>query len=324
MVIEKKTLFGKSIFDVRPGVEEFGLIDVFRKVWETGEPRHHPIRLYEDEKLSGWYENFVYKLPSGEIVAVFNNITARKRAEETLRESEKKLKTLFGAMTEMVALHELVCNDQGKAVNYRITDCNRAFTAVTEIQPEDAVGKLATEVYQTESAPYLKEYSRVALTGEPYEFTVYYAPMDKHFMISAVSPQHGQFATVTTDITAIKQIQEVMSAKNKELENYLYMASHDLRSPLVNIQGFSQRLQKQIDSIQEVLSEYPLEPSIQQEIDMNTLIRNVIRALSFQIEEAGAQVVVENLPECYGDMTLLDQLFANIIGNTLKYRGTKR
>jgi signal transduction histidine kinase len=193
--------------------------------------------------------------------------------------------------------------------------------------------------------------------------------MDKYFMISVVSPQTGQFATVTTDITAIKQIQEVVAAKNKELENYLYVASHDLRSPLVNIQGFSQRLQKQIGLINEVLSEHPLEPDIRQkidnvtregipksldfiftnvtkmdtlingllkisrtgrvkmsiqQIDMNILINNVIRALSFQIEEAGAQVIVENLPACYGDAALLDQLFANLIGNALKYRDTER
>jgi signal transduction histidine kinase len=240
---------------------------------------------------------------------------------------------------------------------------------VTGIAQQDAVGKLATDVYQSESAPYLEEYSRVALTGNPYEFTVYYPPMDKYFMISAVSPQHGQFATITTDITAIKQIQEVVSAKNRELENYLFVASHDLRSPLVNIQGFSQRLQKQTDSITQILSEYPLDSDIQQkiekitkegipksldfiftnvskmdtlingllkisrtgrvkmsiqEIEMNTLIQNVIRALSFQIEEAGADIVVENLPDCYGDAALLDQLFANIIGNALKYRDKER
>jgi signal transduction histidine kinase len=85
--------------------------------------------------------------------------------------------------------------------------------------------------------------------------------MDKHFSISVVSPKKNHFATITTDITGIRQIQEVISAKNKELENYIYITSHDLRSPLVNIQGFSQRLQKQADSIKAILSDSHLSPA---------------------------------------------------------------
>ncbi|MFH0736335.1 MAG: PAS domain S-box protein [bacterium] len=183
------------------------------------------------------------------------DITERKNAEKALRENEEKLSTLFDAMTEIVVLHELVFNELGKVVNYRITDCNKAFTQITGIKKEYAVGKLATDVFKTEIPPYLEVYTRVGLTGEPCEYSTYYAPMDKHFMLSVVSPKKNQFATITTDITAIRQIQEVITNKNKELENYLYVASHDLRSPLVNIQGFSQRLFKQTDSIKKILSE---------------------------------------------------------------------
>ncbi len=82
---QRERLIGKSIFEVRPGVEQFGLIEVFRQVWQTGEPAVHPVTSYQDNKLSGWYENFIYKLPSGEIVAVFENITARKQAEEKVQ-----------------------------------------------------------------------------------------------------------------------------------------------------------------------------------------------------------------------------------------------
>jgi signal transduction histidine kinase len=193
--------------------------------------------------------------------------------------------------------------------------------------------------------------------------------MDKHFIISVISLQKGQFATITTDITAMKQSQDAISAKNKELENYLYVASHDLRSPLVNIQGFSQRLQKQTNSIIQLLSEHPLETDIQQKIEkitgegipksldfiftnvskmdtlingllkisrtgrmnmsiqkinMNDLLEKIIRTFSFQIEEAKADIVVEHLPECYGDAVMLNQLFSNIIGNALKYRDKDR
>jgi PAS domain S-box-containing protein len=201
----------------------------------------------------------------------FRDISDRKRAENKLMESEIKLSTLFSAMTEMVVLHEVVFNETGVPVNYRIVDCNDAYTEITGISREDALGKLATEVYQTDSPPYFQEFTKVGITGEPYEYTTYYAPMDKHFLISVVSPQKNSFATITTDITAIQQIQEVIHAKNKELENYLYVASHDLRSPLVNIQGFSQRLQKQTDAIKSYLQAVDLPSDTQSDLDAITL-----------------------------------------------------
>jgi two-component sensor histidine kinase len=77
----KEDIIGKSILAVRPGIKKFGLFDVLKRVWETGMAEHFPISAYQDNKLSGWYENFVYKLPTGEIVSVFDNVTERKRAE---------------------------------------------------------------------------------------------------------------------------------------------------------------------------------------------------------------------------------------------------
>ncbi len=202
-----------------------------------------------------WFETIsrsIYDPVDGHVLelhASSRDITARKLSEFQLRESEQKFSTLFGTMTEMVALHDLVFDKKGEAVNYRITDINDAYTKITGIQKINAVGRLATDVYGTDTAPYLQEFRDVALTGKPYEYTTYFAPLDKHFMISVVSPSPNRFATITTDITDIQQIQQSLSDKNKELENYLYVASHDLRSPLVNIQGFSLRLQKQIDQL---------------------------------------------------------------------------
>ena len=93
--------------------------------------------------------------------AQVQDISNRKLAEERLRESEEKLSALFSSMTEMVVMHELVFDDEGKPVDYRITNCNDAFTKITGITINDAVGKLATEVYQQPVPPYFEEFCKV-------------------------------------------------------------------------------------------------------------------------------------------------------------------
>ncbi len=80
--MKREDLIGKSLLDVFPGVVDFGLFDVFQRVWQTGEPEHHPISLYKEGRISSWRENDVYKLPSGEIVAIYEDMTERKRREE--------------------------------------------------------------------------------------------------------------------------------------------------------------------------------------------------------------------------------------------------
>ncbi len=303
------------------------------------------------------------------IDGALRDITERKQAEDKLRDSEEKLSTLFESMTEMVAMHELVFDQQGNPINYRIIDCNTTFTKLMGIKREAVIGKLATEVYQTDSAPYLEKYSQVALTLKPCEFIIYYAPIDKHLMVSAVSPRINTFATISTDITEIKQKQDVIFDKNKELENYLYITTHDLRTPLVNIQGHSSKLEKHTAMLNSLLEDCQIDPKTKakiheismetipkslhfilsnvtkmdtllkgllkvsrigkytltiQKIDMNKLFEAIIYTQQFQITKLGAKIVIAELPDCYGDINLLNQVFSNLIGNAIKYHDKTR
>ena len=89
--ISKGDVIGKSVLEIFPGVKEFGLFEVFQRVWKTGNPEYFPVRFYKDQRISGWKENYVYKLPSGEVIAIYDDVTERKKAEEALKEREKEL-----------------------------------------------------------------------------------------------------------------------------------------------------------------------------------------------------------------------------------------
>jgi PAS domain S-box-containing protein len=89
--IKREKVIGRSIIGAFPRVKEFGLFEVLQRVWASGQPERHPISLYEDDRIVGWRDNFVYKLPSGEVVAVYTDETERKQAEEALRKANEEL-----------------------------------------------------------------------------------------------------------------------------------------------------------------------------------------------------------------------------------------
>ncbi len=83
--ISKADVVGRSVLQVFPAIQEFGLFEVLQNVWRDGVPRHHPISQYKDGHIEGWRENYLYKLPSGEVVAIYDDVTENKKMEEEVR-----------------------------------------------------------------------------------------------------------------------------------------------------------------------------------------------------------------------------------------------
>jgi len=156
------------------------------------------------------------------------------KANQKVHESEAKLNTLFTSMSEMMVMNELVFDENGKPVNYRITDCNKAFTKITGITRKNAMGRLSTEVYRTATPPYLKEFTGVALTGEPQHYESYFQPLDKSLSISVISLGNNHFATVTKDITASRQSEEIL----RESEENLSITLHSIGDGVITTDKF--------------------------------------------------------------------------------------
>jgi PAS domain-containing protein len=148
-------------------------------------------------------------------VISMSDITERRIASTALKESEEKFRSLFENITEGVALHEMIY-EENKPANYRIIDCNPAFIDHTGIDIHKDRGILATEFYKTKTAPYLKNYANVAETGKPFRFEAYFPDTNKNFIINVISPKKGQFATVFEDITEQKRKELEINQKNEE------------------------------------------------------------------------------------------------------------
>lgn len=140
-----------------------------------------------------------------------------------------------------------------------------------------------------------------------------------------------------------------LEAANENLNQFAFIASHDLQEPLRKIQQFSSLLEEELQEHLTEDSEYHLgvivdaaermstlimdllrysgaskEEPLREHVKLNNLIEEVLTELELPIADSKAHITIESLPEVDGDRALLRQLFVNLIGNSIKYRSTDR
>ncbi len=93
--LKKKKVVGKKVTEVFPNINKFGLLKVMKTVWKTGVSKNHPVSLYEDDRIVGWRENNIYKLPSGNIIAVYRDLTEETQEIRNLQKSKSSYKALI-------------------------------------------------------------------------------------------------------------------------------------------------------------------------------------------------------------------------------------
>ncbi|MCR4298702.1 MAG: CHASE domain-containing protein [Gallionella sp.] len=89
-------VIGRNVTEVFPGIAETGLLEALRRVWKSGAAEHFPASFYQDERISGWRENYVFKLSSGEMVAIYDDVTERK-----LQEDQTQYQAHYDALTHL-------------------------------------------------------------------------------------------------------------------------------------------------------------------------------------------------------------------------------
>jgi len=148
------------------------------------------------------------------------------------------------------------------------------------------------------------------------------------------------------DITERKQAEEDLKETNQSLEEMVYIASHDLQTPLLSMEGFAsevlmnyrdkldergahqlerikantQRMHKLVLSLLDI-SRLNTEKNPYETFAAGNVVDNVLSDLSLTIEQAGAKIRVEDQPQIHGDKQRMEGVFRQLVSNALSYRG---
>lgn len=146
------------------------------------------------------------------------DITERKQAEAELREREAKYRLLFENMVTGFALHEIICDGEGRPVDYRYLEVNPAFERLTGLTASELVGRTVREALPDVEEYWIETFGKVALTGKPIAYENYFADLGKYYDTWVFSPKPGHFAVVFSDVTARKQAEELLHESRRLYE----------------------------------------------------------------------------------------------------------
>lgn len=356
--LSKDKVIGKSDYDQFPKEQADFFLEKDRQVFRDdrlvdipSEPvdTPHGRRFLHTIKVPVWDENHQPR----HLLGISEDITDRIKTEIALRQSEEHFREAFASSAIGMAL---------VGIDGRWVRVNPALCKILRYSEEEL---LATNFQTLTCQDDLEKdlgYVRKMLAGEIRSYQ-----MEKRYVrkggetiwcllsVGLVRDEHGvplTFVAQVQDIHEQKESEEEIRRKsaelarsNKELEEFAYVASHDLQEPLRKIISFSKLLEEKEsgkldeesqDYLQRVVSgagrmrhliedlltysrvmrkQQPFSP-----VDLNEIMTNVLSDLELRILETEAHIKIEKLPRLMADPTQMHQLFLNLIANAIKFR----
>uniref|UniRef100_UPI0040566389 ATP-binding protein n=1 Tax=Candidatus Electronema sp. TaxID=2698783 RepID=UPI0040566389 len=144
-------LAGRRPEEIFPGFAETGLAEVFRRVAQSGAPENLSVsaciqgkRGKGEEVALPCLEYYVYKLPTGEIVAVYEDVTSRKKAREQLIRKTEEWESTFDAIPDIITLQDK---------DMRIIRANQAAFEFFHLPPEKLIGRTCHSLFRGSGQP---------------------------------------------------------------------------------------------------------------------------------------------------------------------------
>ena len=290
---------------------------------------------------------------NAEITAL--NAALEKRVAERTRELEESNAQLRQSEARIQAIL-----DESPTIVYmkdpqgRMMFVNRRFETVFGVGRDWVIGKTDYDLFPRPSADAFRSADvKVLENVEPLEVEeeVYHGGR-KHIYMSVKFPLQEKagkpyaLCGMSTDITDRITAQEALKKYNADLEQFAYVAAHDLQEPLRTVKTYAQLISRRyaskldkdgleclgfvvggVERMSTLISDlrayteaaHRKDPS-RDEIDLNVMVRDTLRILETSLVESGARVMYGGLPSVRANARRMGQLFQNLISNAIKYR----
>lgn len=195
-----------GLFPMRFGSETFGLLQI----------NHKEKNLFTPGLIS-----LLERLGDNLAIAISNFISNNK-----LTENEEKLRNIFNTVSEGIALNEMVFNEIGEMIDYKILEVNAAYHKIVGLTKNEVVGQLATNIYSMTNDQIRSFWETHKYAKETFN-TEFFSPENKKWFYLSTSPfVENKFVTTFFDITEIKKAEEKIISISKTLNDIFETAPY--------------------------------------------------------------------------------------------------
>ena len=271
---------------------------------------------------------------------------------KTIQQQSENILERYRVLTENLAASVVIRDAEGKIVFCSpYTEVLTGY-AVSEIY--GATGDFFLNIIQEEDREKYARALKISTLGEAFQFRyrIHHKTGIEMWVETRAVPvvsENGEITSslsITLDVTAAVRYQKQVEEKNRDLQDFTYMVSHDLKAPIFTIKGMinvleedlgahlsadaretlkhisqaAKRLEQLVASVLEY-SRISRQENKAEQVNLSEIIGEISSDYAAQIDQTGAAIsVAPALPTITGDRLKIYQIFSNLIGNALKYR----